>query len=123
MDVNQTTTPAPRLPVEMDVEFRRSYGRQTEKAKLVNISLTGAFLQAPSQALLPNDKVFVTFTVSGRVRKIQASVVWKNEIGCGVKFHPFNNRDIQIVDDLMYFAESKRQSKRSVLDDIFKHVS
>lgn len=115
--------PAPRLPLKMDVEFRRSYARQVAQGTLRNISLTGAFLETSNDLLATNDKVIVTFVVSGRRRKVNATIIWKNQNGCGIKFLPFNSRDVQIVDDLMYFVENSRENHRSVLDDIFKKVS
>lgn len=123
MNPNENTTPAPRLPLKMDVEYRRSYARQSVHGTLRNISLTGAFLETTTEQLTATDKVVVTFIVSGRRRNINATIVWKNGAGCGIKFQPFNNRDVQIVDDLMYFVESSREDRRSVLDDIFKRVS
>lgn len=117
--------PAPRLSLQIDVEFRRSYARRGEKGRLKNISLTGAFIELEDQdkVLTRNDKLMVTLLVSGRERQIPASVIWQNDRGCGIKFHPNNNRDTQLVDDLMYFVQSSRQSQRSVLDGIFKKVS
>ncbi|MCB0407965.1 MAG: PilZ domain-containing protein [Bdellovibrionales bacterium] len=123
MDREQHQSPAPRLPLEMNIEFRRSYARQSDTGKLKNISLTGAFLETEhTPELYPEDKVILTFEVSGRKRKMNARIIWKNGKGCGVSFIPFNNRDVQIVDDLMYFAENKRKTTRSVLDDIFRKV-
>lgn len=115
--------PAPRIPLKLDVEYRKSYGRSADVGNLRNISLTGAFLEHGSDELKANDKVTVTFKVGGRTRKINAVIVWSNPAGSGIKFLPTNNRDVQIVDDLMYFVESKRENKRSVLDDIFKRAS
>ena len=79
---------------------------------LKNISLTGAFLETSEATnnLKPQDKLTVRFTVGGRVRQISASVVWHTDAGCGIQFHPFNNRDVQIVDDLMYFVENNRKT-------------
>lgn len=51
-----------------------------------------------------------------------ATVVWANSVGCGVKFMPVNNRDVQIVDDLIYFVEAQRTDRRDVLDKILKKV-
>lgn len=118
-------SPAPRLSLQIDVEFRRSYARRGEKGRLKNISLTGAFIEVGDHdsVLTQNDKLLVTLLVSGRERQIPASVIWKNDRGCGIRFHPNNNRDTQIVDDLMYFVQSSRQSQRSVLDNIFRRVS
>jgi hypothetical protein len=123
MQANQEKAPAPRLPLKMEVEYRRSYARQSVKGTLRNISLTGAFLETTTELITAADKVIITFVVSGRRRNINATVIWKNGAGCGIKFQPFNNRDVQIVDDLMYFVESSRENRRSVLDDIIKRVS
>ena len=123
MQANHDNVPAPRVPLKMDVEYRRSYARQTTKGTLRNISLTGAFLETTTEMITAADKVIVTFVVSGRRRNINATVVWKNGLGCGIQFQPFNNRDVQIVDDLMYFVESSRENRRSVLEDIIKRVS
>lgn len=122
METNNSGTPAPRVPLEMNIEYRRSYARQAEKGVLKNISLTGAFLEANNSELALNDRLQVTFVVSGRVRRISASIIWRNHLGYGVKFHPTNNRDVQIVDDLIYFVENKRETRKTVLADIFKHV-
>ena len=61
--------------------------------------------------------------VSERRRKMAATIIWKSPKGCGVMFHPFNKRDTQIVDDLMYFVQNRREFRRNVLDDIFKRAS
>lgn len=114
--------PQPRIPLKLDVDFRRSYGRNSSVGVLKNISLTGAFLEHEMEGCKPGDKVQVTFKVGGRVRKVNAMIIWGNEIGCGIKFMPTNGRDVQIVDDLMYFVESKRKNRRSLLDDIFKQT-
>lgn len=113
-------TPSPRIPLKLDIEYRKSYGRSGETGVLKNISLSGAFLEHSNEALKNDDKVAITFKVGGRVRKINAIIIWSNPHGSGIKFLPTNNRDVQIVDDLMYFVESKRESRRGVLDDIFK---
>lgn len=124
MSDTTTTQPAPRMPLQMDVEYRRSYGRRRERGRLKNISITGAFLEiSETTELAPNDKVLITLMVSGRQRKIPARVIWHGDLGCGLKFNPTNNRDIQIVDDLMYFVENSRSSQREVLNNIFKVVS
>lgn len=118
-----STAPSPRLPLQMNIEFRKSYARQGGKGTLRNISLTGAFLETETQELFPSDKLIITFVLSERVRRMTATIVWKNGNGCGVQFHPFNKRDVQIVDDLMYFVQNSRAGRRSVLDDIFQVVS
>lgn len=87
-----------------------------------NISLSGAFLEHELESLKSGDKLQITFKVGGRIRKVNAQVIWSNAVGSGVKFMPTNGRDVQIVDDLMYFVESKRKNRRSLLDDIFKQT-
>lgn len=114
--------PAPRVPLKLEVEYRRSYGRNDDHGHLKNISLSGAFLDHENGELKVGDKLAVTFKVGGRIRKINALIVWSNESGSGVRFLPTNNRDVQIIDDLIYFVESKRENRRTVLDDIFKQT-
>ena len=117
-------TPSPRMPLQMNVNYRRSYARNAEEGILKNISLTGAFLELTHGCdFEPNDKLTITFNVSGRERVLHAKVIWSGESGCGLKFKPSNNRDVQIVDDLMYFVENSRESQRTILDSIFKKVS
>ena len=115
--------PSPRIPLKLEVEYRKSYGRSSETGQLKNISLTGAFLEHACDELKGTEnKVAVIFKVGGRSRKINAEIIWSNSAGSGIKFLPANNRDVQIVDDLMYFVESTREGRRSVLDDIFKQT-
>lgn len=121
MDSNNI--PAPRTQLLLPVSFKKNYSRENSKGNLRNISLTGAFLEhEESSSLKPNDKLVVFFEVVGRERKIQATVVWANSVGCGLKFMPVNNRDVQIVDDLIYFVEAQRSDRRDVLDKILKKV-
>lgn len=115
--------PAPRTPLSLDVTFKKNYARQPTKGVLKNISITGAYLECAEDSFRSGEKVQLKFVVSGRERTITASVIWGNSHGCGVKFHPTSNRDVQIVDDLIYFVESNRDSRRNVLDDIFKKVA
>lgn len=124
MSTEKVSTPAPRIPLRLDVEYRRSYARNGEKGTLKNISLTGAFLEIGKiENVMPNDKLLITLVVSGRERVLPATIVWQCDFGCGIKFMPANNRDVQIVDDLMYFVENSRSTQREVLDSIFKKVS
>ena len=117
-------SPAPRLPLQLNINYRRNYARQNDLGSLKNISLTGAFLETEQTQLMSVDeKLTVKFEVSGRQREVHARIIWKNELGCGLEFQPDNNRDIQIVDDLMYFIESKKESKKSVFDIILSKVS
>lgn len=116
-------TPAPRTPLHMPIAYRKNYARTDSTGFLRNISLSGAFLETDLSHFFLEEKIVLKFNVSGRERKVVALVVWKNDSGCGVKFVPSNNRDIQIVDDFIYFVENQRTDRRSVLDSIFKKVS
>lgn len=123
---NDLRNPAPRIPLSLEVGFRKSYARRDSKGQLKNISLTGAFLELEGLSIddvTEKEKLLVKFLVSGRERSIAATVVWSNDKGCGIQFHPTNKRDSQIVDDLMYFVENSRESRKSVLDTIFKKVA
>ncbi len=122
MDIGTELKPAPRIPLFVDIEYRKSYARQGSKGVLKNISITGAFLELP-ETFTPRDKLVVVFQVSGRKRKVAARVIWVNQSGAGIKFEPVNNRDVQIVDDLMYFVNVSRDSRRDVLDNIIKKVA
>ncbi len=119
---SKDTAPLPRIPLKLDVEFRRSYGRNSSDGLLKNISLSGAFLEHEVESIKASDKLQIIFKVGGRIRKVNAQVIWSNSLGSGIKFLPTNGRDVQIVDDLMYFVESKRKTRRSLLDDIFKQA-
>ncbi len=123
MDAKQDKVPSPRLPLQMQIEYRKSYGRQNTKGVLKNISLSGAFLETETLELAPSDKVVIEFVVSDRRRKMACTIVWKNQKGCGVQFQPFNKRDTQIVDDLMYFVQNNREFRRNLLEDIFKQAA
>jgi hypothetical protein len=120
MSSKKDAVPAPRIPLQMQIEYRRSYGRQNQDGVLKNISLSGAFLETLDPELGPRDKVVIELTVSERRRKMVATIVWKNARGCGLRFEPFNKRDVQLVDDLMYFVQNNRETRRSLLNDIFE---
>ena len=118
------STPAKRIPLQVNVEYRKSYARHFELGTLKNISVSGAFLSGPEAARCQKrDKVCLVVRVGGRTRKLHATIVWTNALGAGLKFHHYNNRDFQIVDDLIYFVEKTRKSRRNVLETIFKKVA
>lgn len=117
-----SSAPAPRTPLNLEVSFKRNYAREETKGTLKNISLTGAFLEFAGGEVRANEKLNLVFVVAGRERKVAAYVIWVNSVGCGVKFNPMNNRDVQIVDDLIYFVENSRTDRRSLMDTIFKKV-
>lgn len=116
-------SPAPRTPLFLEVSFRRSYARNDVSGTLKNISLSGAFLELTDHDLNLEEKINLSFIVGSRERKIAAQIIWKNSFGAGIKFLPTNNRDVQIVDDLIYYVESKRMGHRGILDGILKKVS
>lgn len=123
MDQENPSKPSPRVPLGVDVEFRKNYARQADKAIIKNISLTGAFLEHAVIELQQRDKILLTLSVGGRTRRISASVIWCSPQGAGIRFNHFNNKDLQLIDDLIYFVENSRDKKRSVLTTIFNKVS
>jgi hypothetical protein len=84
--------------------------------------LTGALLKT-DMTLKPSEKLNVFLTVSGRTRKVAAKVVWVGDRGVGVEFQPFNSRDLQIVDDIIYYATEKNTSTKSLFDTILNKVA
>lgn len=121
--MNQLTdAPSARYPLEYSVEYRHNYARAAKNGVIKNLSLTGAFIENSSHPFKEKDKIKVTIRLSDRVRHISAKVIWTNEKGAGVKFQHFNNQDLQLIDDLIYFAENKINERRSVLDNIFSFV-
>lgn len=121
--MHSESAPSPRTPLCLEVSFKKSYARITLSGTLKNISLSGAFLEAQNIELGVGEKINLTFVVGTRERKISAQIIWKNSLGAGVKFLPLNNRDVQIIDDLIYYVESKRIGHRGILDGILKKVS
>lgn len=119
---NSLTAPAPRTPLNLEVSFKRNYAREETKGILKNISLSGAFLEFTGGDVRSTEKLNLIFLVAGRERKVAAQVVWVNSAGCGIKFRPVNNRDVQIVDDLIYFVENSRTDRRSLMETILKKV-
>lgn len=121
--MSETMTPAPRIPLQLPIEFRKTYSRQPSRGGLVNISLTGAFLEHLPEDVDVNDQIHIHFKVSGRERVLQAAIIWKNKKGSGVQFNPENNQDVQIIDDLIYFVNTRRESRREVLNSIFGKIA
>ena len=121
METNKS--PARRIPLQLSISYKKNYARQDSSGTLANISITGAFLRTDTLSLQEKEKITIYFEVSGRKRKIQANIIWVNSHGAGLSFDPTNNRDVQLIDDLMYFVESSRESRRSILDGIFKKAA
>jgi hypothetical protein len=113
---------SPRFNVELNFEFKRNYARQISKAEVRNISLTGALIKT-ELPLRPSEKLNVYLTVSGRTRKVAAKVVWVGDRGVGLQFQPFNSRDLQIVDDIIYYATEKSSSTKTLFDTILNKVA
>lgn len=116
------SAPMPRTPLHVGVQFKRNYARKASPGVLKNISLTGAFLKQPECEFVAGEKIVVSFNVGNRERSITSKVVWKNQYGCGLKFEHFNNRDRQIIDDLIYFIETKRENVRNVFEKIIDRM-
>ena len=116
------TKPAPRLPLLLPVEFRKNYSRKPAYGDLKNISLTGAFLISKKDGLSVGDRINISFNVSRRQRVVSASIIWLDNDGYGLKFNHESNRDIQIIDDLIYLINGKRTKNRTVLDKIFNRI-
>ena len=121
-EINNDGKPAQRHAVELAFEFKKNYARQSSKAEVCNISLTGALIKT-DQPLKPSEKLNVYLSVSGRTRKVAARVIWVGARGVGLQFEPFNNRDLQIVDDIIYYATEKNESTKSVFDSILNKVA
>ncbi|AZZ36373.1 PilZ domain-containing protein [Bdellovibrio sp. qaytius] len=100
--------PAPRTHLELDVSVKRLWARKAMTASLKNVSLSGAFLELPVDGIFKGDMLKATFVIAKRERTIALKVVWKNEHGLGVKFMFDNHQDILMIDDLLYFAETRQ---------------
>lgn len=109
----EVTKPAPRVELDLQIGVRRLYSRSDTPASLTNISLTGASLALATEGLQPKDKIKLKITVADRVRLIAAEIIWINAAGIGVKFLPKNSQDLQIIDDLIYFVETKQIGKKN----------
>jgi len=122
MEQDERRDVSPRFSVDLNFEFKRNYARQISKAEVKNISLTGALIKT-ELPLRPSEKLNVYLTVSGRTRKVAAKVVWFGERGVGLQFQPFNSRDLQIVDDIIYYATEKNSGAKSLFDSILHKVA
>ena len=115
--------PASRYPLELDVLFRKQYQRDPSYGTLKNISMTGAFIEKSALNVQLSERIVLSLNLSGRERNLTAKVIWVSQRGIGIKFSEFNNQDLQIVDDLIYFLESKRETRKDVLKKIFKKIT
>lgn len=135
-----------QIPVKLDVEYKKIYARNFENAQLKQINNSEAYLffqpedstkDQPAtnmdlqredairnkgdkkEILHLKDKISIVLAVGQRKRTLQASVISKDPYGVKVKFHFYNKRDYQIVDDLIYFVEKSKEERRKRLDFIF----
>lgn len=115
--------PAKRIPLTKDIEFKKSYARQNSKGILKNISLTGAFIEENNKILKKNENLVIIFKVNDNNRSIKAHVIWTNEYGAGIQFKYTNQRDHNIVADLIEFVTTKKDKGKITLEDIFKKVA
>ena len=113
---------AKRIPLSLGIRYRKNYSRRIDKGVLKNISLSGAFIEDPEAQLKEDEKINLTFELGGRTRNIAAKIVWTSTDGAGINFLHTNNQDEQLIDDLMYFVEEKKDNRKEILDLIFKKV-
>lgn len=124
MEQTQEQKPQPRIPLNMEIKFKKNYGRNMIFGTLKNISLSGAFLKVNMDSQMRfQDKLSLIVEVAGRKRAIAAHVIWQNQEGCGLSFRHSNNRDLQLIDDLMYFLENDRSERREFFSDLLKVAS
>ena len=123
MENSNTAKPLPRTHLHFEISFKRNYGREPVTGVIQNVSLSGAYLKHAGERLRTGEKLHVNFRLAGRERVLHAKVVWTNTKGAGVQFLHTNNRDPQIIDDLIYFIESRKSGKRDILDLIFNKVA
>lgn len=113
---------AKRIPLSLGIRYRKNYSRRIDKGTLKNISLSGAFIEDPEAQLKEDEKINLTFELAGRTRNIAAKIVWINQEGAGINFIHSNNQDEQLIDDLMFYVEEKKDNRREILDLIFTKV-
>ncbi len=119
------------FPAYLNVEYKKVYARDFTCGQLRHINNSEAYLSTPSipsknpisrdskKALKSQDKISIVLVLGERKRILQASVLSTDSRGARVKFHFLNNRDYQIIDDLIYFVEKAKESRRKKLHFIF----
>lgn len=127
MNENTNTTSnssaAKRVRLNLQVDMRKNYWRKSRKVSFLNISQTGAFIMIPKADLSVDEKLSFKLNVGNRTRSIEAKVVWHNEFGAGIHFVFKSQRDMQMIDDLMYFIEAGKEDQKAVLHNIIKKVA
>ena len=121
------------IPLNLDVAYKKNYARHFKNGQLKRINNFEAYLfigrdevtldqRTPlddKKSLNLKDKISIVLQLGERKRILQASVTSTDSYGAKVKFHFYNNRDYQIVDDLIYFIEKSKEKRRRRLDFIF----
>ena len=121
------------IPLNLDVVYKKSYARHFKNGQLKRINNSEAYLFIEKDKFVFNhrkysddkkslnlkDKISIVLKLGERKRTLQASVISTDSYGAKVKFHFYNNRDYQIVDDLIYFIEKSKEKRRQRLDFIF----
>lgn len=121
------------IPLNLDVAYKKNYARHFKNGQLQRINNFEAYLfigrdevtlnqRTPlddKKSLNLKDKISIVLQLGERKRILQASVTSTDSYGAKVKFHFYNNRDYQIVDDLIYFIEKSKEKRRRRLDFIF----
>ena len=109
---------------DLNVEYKKKYARHSKMGTLKNISNSEAYLLTKDDSFFLNikDEVSILFRLGERKRIVQASVISKDNHGIKIKFQFYNNKEYQIVDDLIYFIEKSKEERRQSLDFIFSQT-
>ena len=108
----------------LDVEYKKKYARHFKVGRLRDISNSEAYLLTKDDKTPFNlkDEISITLKLGQRKRTLQASVIASDTSGVKIKFHFYNNREYQIVDDMIYFIEKSKEERRQSLDFIFNQT-
>ncbi len=101
------------LYVNTKILFRPSYARKNYEGMLKHISPEGAFIETN----LPKStkKLSITLSVANYQRKIDAEIMEHGPKGLNIKFTSLGNKDIQMIDDFMFFEKHNKKSKKNLL--------
>ena len=108
----------------LNVEYKKKYARHFKMGNLRDINNSEAYLLTNDDKTSLNlkDEISIFLKLGERKRTIQASVILKDTHGIKIKFHFYNNKEYQIVDDLIYFIEKSKEKRRQSLDFIFNQT-
>ena len=116
----------------LNVEYKKKYARHFKKGTLKDMSHSEAYLIIKNEgftqknkeqdSLNIKDEISIILKLEQRERTLQASVISNDTYGVKIKFHFYNNREYQIVDDLIYFIEKSKEKRRQSLDFIFSQT-